>query len=140
MKQPGFDFEIHKESGAARLATYTTPHGAIQTPAFVAVGTQATVKSLTPEQVQQAGIQVIFNNTYHLYLRPGPEVIAAMGGLHRLHAVGSSHPDRQRRLPGFLARREHRAWGGQDRQHLPRRGVAPDAAPASAPSRAASRW
>jgi queuine tRNA-ribosyltransferase/7-cyano-7-deazaguanine tRNA-ribosyltransferase len=83
MKQPGFDFDIHQESGAARLGTYTTPHGAIQTPAFVAVGTQATVKSVTPEEVKAAGIQVIFCNTYHLYLRPGPEVVAKMGGLHR---------------------------------------------------------
>ena len=83
MKQPGFDFTIHAERGAARLATYTTPHGVIETPAFVAVGTQATVKGVTPEQVAETGIQVIFNNTYHLYLRPGPEIVAAHGGLHR---------------------------------------------------------
>ncbi|MBA3532784.1 MAG: tRNA guanosine(34) transglycosylase Tgt [Ardenticatenales bacterium] len=83
MKQPGFAFEIHKERGAARLATYTTPHGQIKTPAFVAVGTQATVKSVTPEMVRTAGIQVLFCNTYHLYLRPGAEVVAKLGGLHR---------------------------------------------------------
>lgn len=83
MIQPGFSFDIHKERGAARLATYGTPHGAIETPAFVAVGTQAAVKALTPEQVKAAGIQVIFNNTYHLYLRPGAEVVAKLGGLHR---------------------------------------------------------
>ncbi|MGH2541836.1 MAG: tRNA guanosine(34) transglycosylase Tgt [Ardenticatenaceae bacterium] len=83
MNQPGFAFDVHKETGAARLATYTTPHGQIQTPAFVAVGTQATVKAVTPEQVAAAGIQVIFSNTYHLYLRPGAEVVAGLGGLHR---------------------------------------------------------
>ncbi|MDQ4078115.1 MAG: tRNA guanosine(34) transglycosylase Tgt [Chloroflexota bacterium] len=78
-----FKFDIHKEVGPARLATYTTPHGQIETPAFVAVGTQATVKALTPEQVKEVGIQVIFNNTYHLYLRPGADVVAKLGGLHR---------------------------------------------------------
>ena len=83
MNQPDFNFEIHKEIGPARLATYTTPHGAIETPAFVAVGTQATVKGVTPEMVKATGIQVIFNNTYHLYLRPGAEVVAQAGGLHR---------------------------------------------------------
>jgi queuine tRNA-ribosyltransferase/7-cyano-7-deazaguanine tRNA-ribosyltransferase len=83
MNQPDFNFEIHKELGAARLATYHTPHGTIETPAFVAVGTQASVKAMTPEMVQSVGIQVIFCNTYHLYLRPGAEIVANMGGLHR---------------------------------------------------------
>jgi queuine tRNA-ribosyltransferase len=83
MKQPGFDFEIHKERGQARLATYTTPHGIIETPAFVAVGTQATVKAMTPEMVEESGVQVIFANTYHLYLRPGAEIVASLGGVHR---------------------------------------------------------
>jgi tRNA-guanine transglycosylase len=83
VNQPGFGFDIHQERGAARRATYRTPHGPIETPAFVAVGTQATVKALTPEQVRAAGIQVLFANTYHLYLRPGAEVVARLGGLHR---------------------------------------------------------
>ncbi len=83
MNQPGFAFNIHHEVGQARLATYSTPHGQIETPAFVAVGTQATVKSVTPEQVRAAGIQVLFANTYHLYLRPGADIVARMGGLHR---------------------------------------------------------
>lgn len=60
-----------------------TPHGEIQTPAFVAVGTQGTVKGVTPEDVAAAGTQVLFANTYHLYLRPGAEVVASHGGLHR---------------------------------------------------------
>lgn len=83
MKQPGFTFDIVAQRAQARAARYDTPHGTILTPAFAAVGTQATVKGLTPEQVQAAGTQVLFSNTYHLYLRPGAEVVAAHGGLHR---------------------------------------------------------
>lgn len=60
-----------------------TAHGAIETPAFVAVGTQGSVKGVTPEDVAAAGTQVLFANTYHLYLRPGAEIVAAHGGLHR---------------------------------------------------------
>ena len=83
MKQPGFSFEVNVQRGRARATRYTTPHGVIDTPAFVAVGTQATVKGVTPEQVQLEGTQVIFANTYHLYLRPGREVVAKHGGVHR---------------------------------------------------------
>ncbi len=83
MKQPGFAFEVTAQRERARAARYQTPHGVIHTPAFVAVGTQATVKGVTPEQVRSAGTQVVFSNTYHLYLRPGAEVVAAHGGLHR---------------------------------------------------------
>lgn len=79
----GFSFQIHKKHGAARLASYSTPHGVIETPAFVAVGTQATVKGMTPEELDSAGTQVIFSNTYHLYLRPGAETVAQSGGLHK---------------------------------------------------------
>lgn len=79
----GFSFQIHKKHGAARLASYHTPHGTIETPAFVAVGTQASVKGMTPEELASAGTQVIFSNTYHLYLRPGADTIAQLGGLHK---------------------------------------------------------
>lgn len=79
----GFSFSIEAEHGPARLAKYETPHGVIETPAFVAVGTRATVKGVTSAQVAEAGIQVLFNNTYHLYLRPGAEVVRQQGGLHR---------------------------------------------------------
>ncbi len=78
-----FGFETLGVSGGARLGRLDTPHGSVATPAFVAVGTQATVKSLTPEAVREAGTELLFANTYHLYLRPGPEVVAAHGGLHR---------------------------------------------------------
>ncbi|HEV8251907.1 MAG TPA: tRNA guanosine(34) transglycosylase Tgt [Candidatus Limnocylindria bacterium] len=69
--------------GLARLGTLTTPHGAIDTPQFMPVGTQATVKALTPGDLRTAGVQVILANTYHLSLRPGHERIARLGGLHR---------------------------------------------------------
>ncbi len=70
-------------TGQARLGTLTTPHGAIDTPQFMPVGTQATVKSLTPGDLRRAGAQIILANTYHLSLRPGHERIARLGGLHR---------------------------------------------------------
>ena len=82
----GFCFEIIKEDQGSfrRLGKITTPHGEIQTPVFMPVGTQATVKALTPEEVSgQVRAEVILCNTYHLYLRPGHEVIQRLGGLHR---------------------------------------------------------
>ena len=83
MKQPGFAFEILKEDKNARLARYTTPHGTITTPTFVTVGTQASVKSLSPEEVAATDTQILFSNTYHLYLRPGQATVAKHGGLHK---------------------------------------------------------
>lgn len=81
-----FSFNIHKElpNGLGRVGTIHTPHGDIQTPAFVTVGTKGTVKSLTPEQVAGTGAQVIIANTYHLYLEPGDEAIKKQGGLHKV--------------------------------------------------------
>ena len=81
--QDGFFFSIEAEQGKARAATYQTPHGIIETPAFVAVGTQASIKAISPEQAKAAGTQVIFANTYHLYLRPGQETVARHGGVHK---------------------------------------------------------
>src|SRR3990167_4570141 len=66
----------------ARVGELVTPHGTIDTPAFVPVGTQATVKSLTPEELSTLGVQLFFVNTYHAYLRPGLSVIEPFGGLH----------------------------------------------------------
>lgn len=79
-----FSFHIdHKDkTTAARKGTILTPHGAINTPAFMPVGTQATVKSLTPEDLVDLGAEVVLANTYHLYLRPGHERIKRLGGLH----------------------------------------------------------
>ena len=79
-------FELLGEDGRARRGRLHTPHGVVETPVFMPVGTQATVKGLTPEQVREAGAQIILGNTYHLTLRPGDEVIADLGGLHRFMA------------------------------------------------------
>ncbi len=78
-----FRFEILHADGAARVGRVLTSHGTVATPVFMPVGTQASVKGLTPEQVADAGARIILGNTYHLALRPGDEVVAAMGGLHR---------------------------------------------------------
>ncbi len=75
---------ISKDPGsAARLGSLTTTHGTIDTPIFMPVGTQATVKAMTPEELVEVGSQIILANTYHLYLRPGHELIERLGGLHR---------------------------------------------------------
>ena len=67
----------------ARLGRISTPHGDIETPAFAPVGTQGTVKALDPRDLRELGVQILLSNTYHLYLRPGAELVAKMGGLHR---------------------------------------------------------
>lgn len=78
-------FEVLKveKSFGARLGRLVTPHGVVHTPAFMPVGTQATVKTMTPEEVASLGAEMILSNTYHLYLRPGAEIIREAGGLHR---------------------------------------------------------
>jgi len=77
-----FSFTLLKSDGAARRGEIATPHGRVQTPAFMPVGTQATVKGLTPDIVRGTGAEIVLGNTYHLMLRPGAERIAALGGLH----------------------------------------------------------
>lgn len=80
-----FNFKIEKKIAGAlgRAGTLRTPHGIILTPSFVVVGTKATVKSVTPEQLIEDNVQVILANTYHLYLQPGDEIIRDAGGLHK---------------------------------------------------------
>ena len=82
-KRAQFNFSISKKLTGhhGRAGEITTPHGTIQTPAFIPVGTQATLKALTPEQLAATGAQAVLANAYHLYLRPGPEIIDAAGGL-----------------------------------------------------------
>ena len=82
MSEP-FSFTLIKTDGAARRGEVMTPHGTVQTPAFMPVGTQATVKGLYPEAVRDTGAEILLGNTYHLMLRPGAERIAALGGLHK---------------------------------------------------------
>jgi queuine tRNA-ribosyltransferase len=77
-----FSFRLIATDGAARRGEFVTPHGRVQTPVFMPVGTQATVKGLSPEEVRATGAEIILGNTYHLMLRPGAERIAALGGLH----------------------------------------------------------
>ncbi|KGG81520.1 tRNA guanosine(34) transglycosylase Tgt [Caloranaerobacter azorensis] len=78
-------YELIKESTEcrARLGKLYTPHGVIETPIFMPVGTRATVKTMTPEELKDLGAQIILSNTYHLYLRPGHELIKEAGGLHK---------------------------------------------------------
>lgn len=78
-----FHFDLLQTDGHARRGRIHTPHGVIETPAFMAVGTQATVKALTPDQLESIGTQVVLGNSYHLTLRPGDELIAELGGLHK---------------------------------------------------------
>ena len=78
-----FPFEISKIDGRARTGVLKTPRGDIRTPAFMPVGTAATVKALTVDQVAQTGADILLGNTYHLMLRPGPERMERLGGLHR---------------------------------------------------------
>ncbi len=78
-----FRFTVHATDGRARLGTLETPRGPIQTPAFMPVGTAATVKGMKPADVRAAGADILLGNTYHLMLRPGAERVARLGGLHR---------------------------------------------------------
>ena len=76
-------FEIHETSGAGRRATMTLPHGAVDTPVFMPVGTQGTVKAIPQHLLEELDVEILLGNTYHLYLRPGHEAIRRLGGLHR---------------------------------------------------------
>lgn len=77
-----FEVIATAKNGKARAGRLTTAHGVIETPVFMPVGTQATVKGLLPQMVSDAGAQIILSNTYHLMLRPGAALIESMGGLH----------------------------------------------------------
>lgn len=81
-KAPGFAFRTNAYDGNARTGVLTTPHGDVPTPTFMPVGTQGSVKTLTPFEVEATGAKIVLGNTYHLWLRPGAELIAELGGLH----------------------------------------------------------
>ncbi|HMG18373.1 MAG TPA: tRNA guanosine(34) transglycosylase Tgt, partial [Gemmatimonadales bacterium] len=81
-----FDFWIDATSGAARSGSLTLPHGTVETPVFMPVGTQATVRTLSPADLKAVGAQIVLANTYHLHVRPGEDVIAQLGGLHKFMA------------------------------------------------------
>ncbi len=81
--QPRFEFDIHATDGAARTGVIRMQRGEIRTPAFMPVGTAATVKAMRPAEVRASGADIILGNTYHLMLRPTAERIAGLGGLHK---------------------------------------------------------
>jgi queuine tRNA-ribosyltransferase len=85
MNPAAFSFRLlHTDAGcAARRSVFSTPHGDVQMPAFMPVATQASVKGLEIDQIRATGAEMVLGNTYHLALRPGEEVVAALGGLHR---------------------------------------------------------
>jgi queuine tRNA-ribosyltransferase len=83
MSKKQFSFQVITNHGNARAGLLHTPHGPVETPIFMPVGTQATVKSLTPAQLEEIGVQILLSNTYHLYLRPGEDVVENLGGLHQ---------------------------------------------------------
>src|SRR5256886_12055519 len=84
--RPMFDFTVDATAGAARAGTLSLPHGTVPTPVFMPVGTQATVRTLSPADLQAVGAQIILANTYHLHVRPGEDVIEQLGGLHKFMA------------------------------------------------------
>jgi queuine tRNA-ribosyltransferase len=83
MEKDKFTFQVIAKHENARAGLLTTPHGFVETPIFMPVGTQATVKSLTPAQLDEIGVQILLSNTYHLYLRPGADLVENFGGLHQ---------------------------------------------------------
>ena len=82
MKLP-VTYELEKKDGKARAGKVKTPHGEIETPVFMPVGTQASVKTMSREELIDIGSEIILGNTYHLYLRPSDDLIARLGGLHK---------------------------------------------------------
>lgn len=81
-----FEFTIEATSGEARAGTWRLPHGEVRTPCFMPVGTQGTVRALSPKDLETAGASLVLANTYHLHVRPGEQVVATLGGLHRFMA------------------------------------------------------
>jgi queuine tRNA-ribosyltransferase len=85
-----FEFRLEATAGAARAGAWTLPHGAVETPCFMPVGTQGTVRALSPRDLEAVGARIVLANTYHLFLRPGEETVGKLGGLHRF--MGWPHP------------------------------------------------
>ena len=83
MSSSSFSFDLIATDGDARAGVFHTPHGDIPTPTFAPVGTQATVKAVTPAQLSEIGTSLVLSNTYHLFLRPGADLVEEMGGLHK---------------------------------------------------------
>jgi queuine tRNA-ribosyltransferase len=116
----GFEFNLHSTDGGARRGEFRTPHGVVQTPAFMPVGTQGSVKAMLHRDLEEIGAEIILGNTYHLFLRPGDEVIARRGGLHRF--IGWRRPmltdSGGYQIFSLAARRSIREEGADFRSHL----------------------
>ena len=110
-------FQIEAVSGQARRATMTLPHGLVQTPAFMPVGTAGSVKAIPQHLLEQLDAQIILANTYHLYLRPGHELVRRLGGLHRFIAWPRPMLTDSGRLSGLQPQRV--AQGQRRRRALP---------------------
>jgi tRNA-guanine family transglycosylase len=95
-------FDLYKTSGMARRGQVALAHGNVQTPAFMPVGTYGTVKAMSPAELRDIDAHIVLGNTFHLWLRPGLDVIEAHGGFHGL---GRPDTDRLRRIPGVQPRR-----------------------------------
>ena len=80
----GYELVARDPGTRARRGRLHTTHGTVETPVFMPVGTQGTVKGVTPAQLHELGVEILLGNTYHLYLRPGTEVVGALGGLHKM--------------------------------------------------------
>ena len=115
-----FQFILHGTDGAARRGELRTPHGVVQTPAFMPVGTQGSVKAMLHRDLEDLGADIILGNTYHLFLRPGDELIARRGGLHRF--IAWSHPiltdSGGYQIFSLSARRSIREEGAEFQSHL----------------------
>ncbi len=93
-------FELDTTDGRARRGRLVFERGVVETPAFMPVGTYGTVKGMTPEEVEATGAQIILGNTFHLWLRPGQEIMKLARRSARFYAVERTDPDRLRRFPG----------------------------------------
>ena len=95
-------FTLHKKDGHARRGTLELNHGKIETPVFMPVGTYGSVKAMNPQNLHDIKAQIILGNTYHLWLRPGLEVIEQFGGLHEIYRLGQADFDRLGRFPSIF--------------------------------------
>ncbi len=121
----GCRFEITHRSGGARRGRLQLPHGIVETPAFMPVGTRAAVKGVTVDQLHALGAEILLANTYHLHLRPGDELIARAGGLHAFMGWDGPLLDRLRGLPGLQScRSAHARRTGRDLPFASRRPAA----------------
>src|SRR5919106_399009 len=120
MSHEPFSFRVTHTDGAARRGTLVTPHGIVQTPAFMPVGTRGAVKAITQRDLEDLGADIILGNTYHLYLRPGDGLIARAGGLHRF--IGWDRPiltdSGGYQVFSLAAMRRIREEGAEFRSHL----------------------